>query len=97
MEKFKPFNDGVLVKQYPKKDRTDSGNIIIPDTAGQQVMKGKVVDIGEGKYCEATGKFMPTRVKVGTDVFYFDGQAMPMTIEGQELFYMTEKQIIGLG
>jgi chaperonin GroES len=45
---FKPLADRVLVEPAPAEQKTASG-IIIPDTAKEKPLKGKVIAVGGGK------------------------------------------------
>jgi chaperonin GroES len=93
MNSFKPFADKLIVKVHPKKEKTDSG-LYIPDSAAQQLREGTIVDIGEGKYAEQTGVFMPTRLKAGQVVSFYEGVGLDMTVNEQEVVLMTESDII---
>ncbi len=44
----KPLADRVLVEPAPAETKT-SGGIIIPDTAKEKPMRGKIVAVGNGK------------------------------------------------
>ena len=44
---LKPLHDRVLVERVSAEDRT-KGGIIIPDTAQEKPMEGKVVSAGSG-------------------------------------------------
>jgi chaperonin GroES len=56
--KVKPLADRVLVEPAPAETKT-SGGIIIPDTAKEKPMRGKIVAVGNGKPDE------PLTVKAG--------------------------------
>ena len=60
---FKPLADRVLIEPAPAEQTTASG-IIIPDTAKEKPLKGKVIAAGNGKKDE------PMTVKVGDEVLY---------------------------
>ena len=65
--KFRPLHDRVVVKRVEEDTKT-KGGIIIPDTAQEKPMQGKVIAIGPGGRDEA-GKLIPIDVKVGDVVF----------------------------
>mgnify|MGYP001557380042 FL=1 len=44
---FRPLHDRVLVKRVGSEEKT-KGGIIIPDTAQEKPMEGKVVSVGKG-------------------------------------------------
>ena len=60
---IKPLADRVLVQPEAAEETTASG-IIIPDTAKEKPMRGKIVAVGNGKKDE------PLTVNVGDTVLY---------------------------
>ena len=63
MSLLKPLADRVLIEPSPAEEKTASG-IIIPDTAKEKPLKGKIVAVGNGKPDE------PMTLKVGDEVIY---------------------------
>jgi len=61
--KVKPLYDRILVRRLDSKEEV-KGGIIIPDTAKEKPMEGKVVAVGAGKM-DKSGKRIPLEVKVG--------------------------------
>ena len=47
----RPLQDRVLVKALEQKE-TEKGGIIIPDTAKEKPMEGKIIAVGNGKLSE---------------------------------------------
>ena len=45
--KFRPLHDRVLVQREESEEKT-AGGIIIPDTAKEKPMQGKVISVGSG-------------------------------------------------
>ena len=66
--KIRPLQDRILVKRVEEEEKT-SGGIIIPDTAKEKPMEGKVVAVGKGKVSE-DGKVMPLDVKKGDRILF---------------------------
>ena len=66
--KFKPLHDRVLVKRLEQEEKT-AGGIIIPDTAQEKPMEGKVVAVGSGTRSE-DGKITPLDVKAGDRILF---------------------------
>ena len=58
---LKPLHDRVLVERVEQEDRT-KGGIIIPDTAQEKPMEGKVISVGGGARNE-NGKVVALDVK----------------------------------
>ncbi len=85
----KPLADRVLVEPAAAETKT-AGGIIIPDTAKEKPMKGKVVAVGTGKKDE------PITVKVGDNVLYGKYAGTEITVEGKELLIMRESDIYAI-
>ena len=89
--KVKPLGDRVLVESAPAEETT-SGGIIIPDTAKEKPMRGKVVAVGTGKMND-DGKVTPLHLKVGDKVLYGKYGGTEITIDGKDLLIMRESDI----
>jgi chaperonin GroES len=87
--KFKPLADRVLIEPAPAEQKTASG-IIIPDTAKEKPLKGKVVAAGKGKKDE------PITVKVGDDVLYGQYSGTEIKLDGITYLIMRESDIYGI-
>ena len=87
--KFKPLADRVLIEPAPAEQKTASG-IIIPDSAKEKPLKGKVIAIGSGKADE------PITVKVGDDVLYGQYSGTEIKLDGKTLLIMRESDIYGI-
>jgi len=92
--KFKPLHDRVVVKALESEDRT-RGGIIIPDTAKEKPMQGKVVAVGPGARGE-DGKLQPIGVKVGDKVLYGKWSGTEVKIDGDDLLIVKESDILGV-
>ena len=53
--KLKPLGDRLIVRAIEEEATTASG-IVLPDTAKEKPVKGKVIAVGDGKINEDTGK-----------------------------------------
>lgn len=85
----KPLADRVLVEPAPAENKT-AGGIIIPDTAKEKPMRGKIVAVGNGKPEE------PMTVKVGDTVLYGKYAGTELTVEGKEYLIMRESDIYAI-
>jgi chaperonin GroES len=85
----KPLQDRVLVEPAPAEEKT-AGGIIIPDTAKEKPMRGKVVAVGNGKKDE------PVTVKAGDTVLYGKYAGTEIQIEGKEYLIMRESDIYAI-
>jgi chaperonin GroES len=64
---IKPLGDKVLVEPIEEDADVKKGGIIIPDTAREKPMEGKVIAVGTGKL-DDDGKKIPFNVKKGDKV-----------------------------
>src|SRR2546428_11583225 len=64
--KVKPLNDRGLVKRMDPEEKA-KGGIIIPDTAKEKLLEGKVVAVGAGRL-DDVGKRIELEVKAGDRV-----------------------------
>jgi chaperonin GroES len=92
--KFKPLHDRVLVQRVESEDKTASG-IIIPDTAQEKPMQGKIVAVGSGSKDES-GKVTPLDVKEGDSVLFGKWSGTEVKIDGTEYLIMKESDIMGI-
>jgi len=86
---FKPLADRVLIEPAPAEQVTASG-IIIPDTAKEKPLKGKVIAAGNGKPDE------PMTVKVGDNVMYGQYSGTEIKMDGNTYMIMRESDIYGI-
>ena len=92
--KLKPLHDRVLVEPL-EADEKSAGGIIIPDTAKEKPMEGKIIAAGNGARSE-DGKVTPLDVKKGDRILYGKWSGTEVKIEGAELLIMKESDIMGI-
>jgi chaperonin GroES len=86
---FKPLADRVLIEPVPAELKTASG-LIIPDSAKEKPLKGKVVAVGPGKVDE------PMTVKVGEEVLYGQYSGTEINLDGTTYLIMREADVYGI-
>jgi chaperonin GroES len=91
---FKPLHDRVLVKRVASDEKT-AGGIIIPDTAQEKPMEGKVLEVGSGSRNE-NGKLEPLDVKKGDMILFGKWSGTEVKMSGDELLIMKETDIMGI-
>ena len=91
---LKPLHDRVLVERVEQEDRT-KGGIIIPDTAQEKPMEGKVVSVGGGARNE-NGQVVALDVKKGDRILFGKWSGTEVKIDGKELRIMKESDIMGI-
>ena len=92
--KLRPLHDRVLVEPL-EADEKSAGGIIIPDTAKEKPMEGKIVAAGNGARSE-DGAVTPLDVKKGDRILYGKWSGTEVKIDGQDLLIMKESDIMGI-
>jgi chaperonin GroES len=92
--KIRPLQDRVIVRRLEEEEKTEGG-IIIPDTAKEKPMEGRVVAVGKGKVLEG-GKVVPLDVKKGDRVLFSKYAGTEVKLEGEEHLIMREDDILGI-
>jgi chaperonin GroES len=92
--KVKPLNDRVLVKRIEEVQVT-KGGIVIPDTAKEKPIEGKVIAVGPGKMSDA-GSRMPLQLKEGDRVLFGKYAGTEIKMEGDEFLMMREEDILAV-
>ncbi len=89
-----PLHDRVIVKREDEEEKT-KGGIIIPDTAKEKPVEGKIVAVGEGKL-QDDGKRLTLDVKEGDRVLFGKYAGTEITFDGEEYLIMREEDIIAI-
>ena len=92
--KIRPLHDRVMVRRVEEDERS-AGGIIIPDTAKEKPMQGKVVAAGLGGRDE-NGKVVKLDVKKGDKILFGKWSGTEVTVDGEELLIMKESDIMGI-
>ena len=91
---FRPLHDRVLVQPLEQEEKT-AGGVIIPDTAQEKPMEGKVVAVGAGARGE-DGKLRPLELKKGNRVLYGKWSGTEVKVDGKDLLIMKESDVMGI-
>jgi len=92
--KIRPLQDRIIVKRLEEETKT-KGGIIIPDSAKEKPIEGKVIAVGKGKIAD-DGKVIAMDVKVGDKVLFSKYGGTEVKIDGEELLIMREDDILGV-
>jgi chaperonin GroES len=92
--KFRPLHDRVVVEPL-QSDEKSAGGIIIPDTAKEKPMQGKIIAAGPGARGD-DGKLNALDVKKGDRVLYGKWSGTEVKIDGKDLLIMRESDIMGV-
>jgi chaperonin GroES len=77
----------ILVEPIAVEEKTASG-IIIPDSAKEKPLQGKVVLVGADKNDE------PMEIKAGDTVFYGKYSGTELNIEGEDYLLMAQTDVL---
>jgi chaperonin GroES len=91
---IKPLHDRVLVKRLESEEKT-KGGIIIPDSAKEKPLEGKVVAVGTGKVFE-DGKRREPEVKKNDKILFGKYAGTEIKVEGDELVIVREDDILAI-
>jgi chaperonin GroES len=89
-----PLYDRVLVVRTKEEEKT-KGGIIIPDTAKEKPVEGKVVAVGKGRVLE-DGTIRKLDVAVGDTVMFGKYSGNEVKIDGVEHLILREDDILGV-
>jgi chaperonin GroES len=92
--KVKPLHDRLIVQRVEEEEKT-KGGIIIPDTAKEKPIEGKVIAVGAGRI-KKDGKKLPLEVKKGDRVLYAKYGGTEVKIGGEEYLIMKEDDILAV-
>ena len=86
---IKPLADRVLIEPTAAEEKTLSG-IIIPDTAKEKPLRGKVLAAGQGT------KDDPMSLKAGDEVLYGKYAGTEIELEGTKYLIMRQSDVLAV-
>lgn len=92
--KLRPLADRVVVKPLEEEDKSPGG-IILPDTAKEKPMRGKVIAVGLGKLTE-DGTRLKMDVSVGDIVLYGKYSGTDVKVDQQDYLILRESDILAV-
>jgi chaperonin GroES len=91
---IRPLHDRVVVKRVDE-DKTSAGGIVIPDSATEKPIEGKVVAVGNGKILDS-GEVRKLDVKKGDKILFGKYSGTEVKVDGEEYLVMREDDIMGI-
>lgn len=92
--KIRPLHDRILIQRLEEQDVT-SGGIIIPNSAKEKPVEGKVVAVGSGKVND-TGKHIDLQVKNGDIVLFSKYGGTDVRHDGTDYLILREDDVLGI-
>ncbi len=86
---IRPLADRVLILPVPAEEKT-IGGIIIPDTAKEKPLQGKVVAVGNGTKDEEMN------ISVGDQVLYGKYAGTELEHEGEKYLIMRQSDVLAI-
>jgi chaperonin GroES len=92
--KIRPLQDRIVVLRIADQEKT-KGGIIIPDTAKEKPVEGKVLAVGNGRVLE-DGSVRKLDIKVGDRILFAKYGGTEVTIDGEQLLILREDDVLGV-
>lgn len=92
--KIRPLHDRVIIKRL-EEERTTPGGIVIPDSATEKPIRGKVIAVGKGKILE-NGEVRKLELKAGDKVLFGKYSGTEVKVDGEELLVMREDDVMAV-
>jgi chaperonin GroES len=94
MAQIRPLGDRVVIKALAKEEVT-RGGIVLPDTAKEKPLEGKVVATGPGRVSE-DGKRIPMEVAEGDVVIFAKYSGTEIKHENEEYTILNERDVLAV-
>ncbi|MEM6960498.1 MAG: co-chaperone GroES [Myxococcota bacterium] len=91
---IRPLHDRILVQRVEEETKT-KGGIIIPDSAKEKPIEGKVMAVGNGKVNDS-GEVRPLEVKKGDRILFGKYSGTEVKIDGEEHLILREDDVLGV-
>ena len=92
--KLKPLDDRVVIQPNQAEDVT-AGGIVLPDSAKEKPLMGKIIAVGEGKLLD-NGSRAKLSVKKNDVVLFGRYGGSDVEVDGVEYKIMRESEILGI-
>ncbi|MEY4581405.1 MAG: molecular chaperone GroES [Pseudomonadota bacterium] len=91
---IRPLYDRVVVTRVAEEEKT-KGGIIIPDSAKEKPVEGKVLAVGSGRVLE-DGSVRKLDIKVGDRVMFGKYSGTEVKINGEDHLILREDDLLGV-
>jgi chaperonin GroES len=90
----RPLHDRLIVRRLDEGEQK-VGGIIIPDSAKEKPMQGRVISAGSGK-SKDDGKRVPLDVKAGDLILFGKYSGQEIKLDGEEFLIMREDEVLAV-
>ena len=90
----RPLHDRIIVQRLDEGEQK-IGGIIIPDSAKEKPMQGKVLAVGDGRMTDE-GKRIPLDVKAGNVILFGKYSGQEIKLDGDEFLIMREDEVLAV-
>ena len=91
---IRPLQDRIMVQPILEK-QVQKGGIIIPDSAKEKPIEGRVKAVGKGKIGD-DGKPIKLEIKVSDKVLYSKYGGTEIKVDGEDYLLMREDDVLGI-
>ncbi len=91
---LRPLQDRVIVNRVKEEEMT-KGGIVIPDSAKEKPVEGKIIAVGNGKVLE-NGSVRKLDVKAGDTILFGKYAGTEVKIDGEDRLILREDEILGV-
>ena len=91
---LRPLHDRILVQRIEEEEQK-VGGIIIPDSAKERPLEGKVIAVGSGKRLE-DGTLVKLDVKAGDRVLFGKYAGTEIKVDGVDHIIIREDEVLGV-
>jgi chaperonin GroES len=90
----RPLHDRIIVQRLDEGEQ-QIGGIIIPDSAKEKPMQGKVLAVGDGRMTEE-GTRIPLDVKAGNVILFGKYSGQDIKLDGIEYLIVKEDEVLAV-
>ena len=92
--KVRPLHDRIIIERLEEGEQK-VGWIIIPDTAKEKPMQGKVIAVGKGRV-EKDGRVTALDVQAGDVVLFGKYAGQEIKVDGNDYLIIREEEVLGV-
>jgi chaperonin GroES len=90
----RPLHDRIIVQRLDEGEQ-QIGGIIIPDSAKEKPMQGKVLAVGDGRMTDE-GKRIPLDVQAGNIILFGKYSGQEIKLDGIEYLIVKEDEVLAV-